>query len=260
MLMTARTPPTIFSRTRRHAVRMRAQQRRQRPDAARYLIDDMVEDVADRLSFLRFEPRNALVIGDIARVLANVLAQRGAQVTSVDPAGPGDQSLLDEERPWPFGGFDLIASLGTLDTVNDLPGALLHLRNALAEGGLMIACLPGAGSLPVLRSALLAAEAERPAARMHPMVDVRAGGQLLQRCGFARPVVDSRALTVRFGSLSGLVRDLRDQALTSVLASTAPPLTRAVYRRAEAAFMAQADDDRRVSEHFELLTLSGWKP
>ena len=44
---------------------------------------------------------------------------------------------LDEERPLPFAErFDLIASLARLDTVNDLPGALVHLRDALAPRGL----------------------------------------------------------------------------------------------------------------------------
>ena len=257
--MTARTPPQIFSAARRRAVRARADARQNRPDAARYMLDDMADDVQDRLSFLRFEPARVLVIGDRGGLLADALAKRGADVTRADPASAGVDLQLDEERPYPVNGFDLIASLSTLDTVNDLPGALLHLRAALADGGLMIASFAASGSLPVLRSAILAAEADRPAARLHPAVDVRAGGQLLQRCGFARPVVDSRALCVRYGSMPALVRDLRDQALTSVLAGTAPALTRAACQRAETAFMQQADSDGRVTERLEILTLSGWK-
>lgn len=257
--MTARTPPRIFSPARRRAVRGRADARQQQPGAARYLLDDMVDDVMDRLSFLRFAPARALVIGDRGGMMAGALARHGAQITSADPAGTEAHPPLDEEQPWPFSDFDLIVSLGTLDTVNDLPGALLHLRAALAPGGLMIASFPGAGCLPLLRAAMLIADGERPAARMHPAVDVRAGGQLLQRCGFERPVVDSRTLSVRFGSLAALVRDLRDQALTSVLHSPAPPTSRQARTKAEAAFLQQADSDGRVTERFEILTLSGWK-
>ena len=56
-----------------------------------------------------------------------------------------------------------------------------------------------------------------------------------------------------------LVEDLRAQGLGNVLASTTPPLTRAMRERARAAFLAAADADGRVSERFEILTLSGWR-
>jgi SAM-dependent methyltransferase len=211
------------------------------PEAPCYLLDAMVEDVLDRLSFLRHEPSRSLAIGDWTGKLAGSLGATAA--------GPE----LDEEAPYPFADFDLIASLGTLDTVNDLPGALIHLRNALAPGGLMIASFVGAGSLPHLRAAMLDADGERPAARMHPLVDVRAGGQLLQRCGFARPVVDGWGIDVRFSSLKALAHDLRAQGLGNVLASPAPPLGKAALARAEAAF------GERTTERFEILTLSGWR-
>jgi SAM-dependent methyltransferase len=241
--MNDRAPPTIFSPKRRAAARRRREALQAMSDAPRYLLDDMVEDVLDRLDFLRHEPSTALVVGDWSHRLQTAL---DCEVTL---AGPD----FDEEAPYPAGSFDFIASLGRLDTVNDLPGALIHLRKALAPDGLMIAQFLGAGSLPRLRDAMLAADGERPAARMHPMVDVRAGGQLLQRCGFANPVVDSRTLEVRFSSLGSLVRDLRAQGLSNVLASPAPPLTRAALARAEAAF------GNGTVERFEIITLSGWR-
>ncbi|MGD9665714.1 MAG: hypothetical protein AB7U34_10970 [Novosphingobium sp.] len=57
-------PPVIFSRSRRMAARRRIARLQGRHNAARYVIDDMVEDVLDRLGFLRFEPRRCLVSGD----------------------------------------------------------------------------------------------------------------------------------------------------------------------------------------------------
>lgn len=244
----ASAPPIVFTPARRLAARRRMLALQRRPDAPRYLIDDMIEDVTDRLGFLRVEPRRALVIGDWTLGFA---ASLGAEV--LEPAAG-----FDEERPLPATGFDFIASLGTLDTVNDLPGALVHLRNALAPGGLMLASFVGAGSLPQLRSAMLVADGERPAPRLHPAVDVRAGGQLLQRGGFADPVVDSRTLSVSFRSLDGLVADLRAQGLTGVLARGGPPLGRAALDRAREAFAAAGENGRTV-ERFEILTLSGWR-
>lgn len=250
--MASKAPPTIFAPSRRRALRRRMIALQQRPDAPRYLIDDMVEDVLERLAFLRLEPRRALVVGDYSGTLAPQLRARGAEVIEADSVS------LDEEAPYPFEGFDLIASLGTLDTVNDLPGALFHIRRALAQDGMLIASFLSAGSLPATRDILLAADGDRPAARIHPAVDVRAGAQLLQRALFADPVSDQRALKVRFSTFQRLVGDLRAQGLSAVLAQAGPALGKVAYARAEAAFAAVAEDER-VTETFEILTLSGWK-
>lgn len=244
----ASTPPRIFDPARRLAARRRAMARQSCADAARYVLDDMVEDVLERIAFLRHTPSRALVIGDRTGDLATALNLQGCIAESADPA-----LGFDEESPCPASGFDLIASLGTLDTVDDLPGALIHLNRALAPGGLALASFMGAGSLPVLRAAMLEADGDRPAPRLHPAVDVRAGGQLLQRAGWADPVVDSRTLEVRFSSLDRLVSDLRDQALGNVLARRGPPLTRAARDRAARAF------GTGTVERFEILTLSGWR-
>ena len=91
------------------------------------------------------------------------------------------------------------------------------------------------------------------------MVDVRAGAQLLQRAGFADPVADARGLDVRFGTLAGLVGDLRAQGLSGVLVQGGPPLGKAACARAQTAFAASADPQGRLTEHFEILTLSGWR-
>lgn len=252
-------PPAIFSPRRRHAARRRIPGLQAKPGAARYLIDDMVADVVDRLDFLRFRPGNAIVSGDWVGTLAESLERNGCAVTRTDPAGLGGSLVWDEETPCPAGPVDLAVSIGTLDTANDLPGALIHLRNTLTPGGLAIASFIAAGSLPHLRAAMLAADGDRPAARLHPMVDVRAGGQLLQRAGFSRQVADGRGLSVRFGSLASLVADLRAQGMGNVLATRAPALTRVMARRADQAFLDAADDDGRVTERFEILTLSGWR-
>src|SRR5690606_12079583 len=108
--------------------------------------------------------------------------------------------------------------------------------------------------LPVLRSTMLEADADRPAPRLHPQVDVRAGGQLLQRAGFADPVIDCRSLDVGYRSLERLIADLRAQGLSNVLTRSGPPLGKAALDRAHRAF-AEAGEDGRTVERFEILTL-----
>lgn len=254
-----RTPPVIFSPARRRARRERMRRLEQQPDAARFLADDVVEDMLDRLSFLRHQPATALVIGDTTGTLTAALAADGVVVTRADPAPRAGEVAIDEEQPLPFDeGFDLIASLGTLDTVNDLPGALVHIRRALRPDGLAMMSFMAAGSLDALRGIMLAADGERPSPRLHPMVDVRAGGQLLQRAGFADPVIDSRTVRVRYGTMERLVGDLRAQGLGNSLARHGGGLGKAALARARAAFSEVSDADGRVTETFEILTLSGW--
>ncbi len=247
--MSAPAIPTIFSARRRDHRLARARQRCGHPDAGRFLAEDMIEDTLERLAFVRHRPVRALVLGEWTGALAAHLQAAGAEVAP--PAG------IDLEAPYPLAGFDLIVVTGLLDAVNDLPGALIHLRNALAPGGLVIAHFIGGQSLPALRAAMLAAEPERPAARIHPLVDPRAAPALLQRAGWKDPVVDTHALTVRYSSLDRLVADLRDQGLGNALAKPAAPLGKPALARARAAFADRADADGKTTETFEIITLTG---
>ena len=132
--------------------------------------------------------RTAFLLGPIP-IAARL---RGAGLTVVE----GEASDL---IPHP-GTYDLIASVGRLDTINDLPGALALARRALTPEGLFLAAFAGAGSLPALRRAVRAgeeAEGTGAAPRIHPQIDVRAAGDLLLRAGFALPVVDRDGVDVR---------------------------------------------------------------
>ena len=169
----------------------------------------------------------------------------------------------DEDRlPFADGSFDLVLAAGTLDSVNDLPGALTLIRRALRPDGLFLAAFFGAGSLPKLKQAMLTADLGAGGAtpRIHPQIDVRAAGDLLMRAGFRLPVVDSHGVTIRFSSMRQLVGDLRAAAATNVLATERRPLTRTAYAHANAAFMGRADPDGKVSEMLEIIHLSAWSP
>lgn len=165
----------------------------------------------------------------------------------------------EDALPFADASFDLILSCGVLDSVNDLPGALTLVRRALRPDGLFMGAFVGAGSLASLRRAFREAEADRPAARLHPQIDVRSAGDLLQRAGFALPVADIEPLTVRYADMFGLLRDLRGMAATSLLPGRTP-MRRDALARAAAAFAAQADGDGRVAETFTLIFLTGWAP
>ena len=242
--------PNIFAHKRREAAYARASQSARGCGAAKWLLDEISADIVERVDFMRIEPNSALVVGLGTQPVQEKLTSKDCNV---------DLRLkLDDEQPISGGPFDFIASVNRLGTVNDLPGALLHMRNALVDGGVVIASLVGAGSLPTLRKIMLAADSERPAARIHPQIDNRAGSALLERAGFKRHVVDSAQIKASYTSLDRLITDLREQALTNVLADPPPPISKAGLARAKGEFDRLRDSEGRVTETFEILTLTGW--
>lgn len=251
--MTMDQVPRIFHRAQAAAKWQRARSR-QRTGGATYLPDTLAGDIKERLEFMRHTPAKALIVGEASGDLQGALSKQGAA------GNVGLLGQIDEEQPGPIAAFDLVVHLLGLGMVNDLPGALIHARNALTRGGLFIAAFPGAGSMPKLRQIALEADADKPAARMHPLVDNRAATGLLERAGFKRQVVDTYPIRVRYLSFLRMVNDLRDHGLTRSLSSPVPPLNREWLKRAEAAFDALREgEDRKVVEIFEILVLTGWK-
>jgi len=248
--------------------RLRRDRAARRSGEADYLSDLVADELIERLDLVKRDFRDALDLGCGSGHLARRLRERGLEVTAADPgfafASAASGVQCDEDR-LPFGeaAFDLIVSCGTLDTVNDLPGALLLIRRALRPDGLFLGAFAGAGSLTRLRSAMHAADsAEGGAApHIHPQIDVRAAGDLLTRAGFALPVVDCHGLDVRFAGLDQLVADLRAMAGTNILAvRSLRPITRQGLAAAAADFAAAADPDGKTTERFEILYLLGWAP
>lgn len=256
------TVPSIFDDKLRERRRERAL--RSFP-AFSFLLDAMADEMIERLTDVSRSFENALVIGALGTRLAEHLQASGTRVTMLEPGlgvaiARGAVHGREDALPFPEGQFDLILSCGTLDSVNDLPGALIALRRALRPDGLCLVSFIGAGSLPMLRSALRVGESERPAQRLHPQVDVRALGDLLQRAGFAMPVADHQEIAVRYASVLSLMHDLRGMGAAQCLASPPPPLTRSALIGMAEAFAAQAEPDGKTRETFVILHGSGWAP
>lgn len=257
-MTSAATPPEIFDRTRRRARRDRAAARF--ADAS-FIRDWMLEGIAERLDAVRRDFTDVLDLGCFD---GGFVPPPGARLTRID-AGARFAAMVsgiqgEEDQPrFPDASFDLVIAAGSLDTVNDLPGALALIRRALRPDGLFLGAFLGGATLTTLRAVLLEAEADRPAARVHPQIDVRAAGDLLVRAGFALPVADVESLDVRYAGLFDLVRDLRGMAGTSLLPSS-PPLGRAAVARAATAFAARADAEGRTTERFDAIFVTGWAP
>jgi len=231
---------------------------------ARHIADELLA----RLDMVERRFSRALVLGAADARIAAALRAQGMQVVSADAGFAAARAAggiqCDEDRlPFADGSFDLIVSAAVLDSVNDLPGALVLARRALEPDGLFIAGFVGAGSLPRLRAAMLEADmagGRGVAPRIHPQIDVRSAGDLLARAGFALPVADGETLDVRYGGLDAALADLRFGGLGGVLAGPPAPLSRLQAGTAHFAFAAQADPGGRISETFALVYLIGWAP
>ncbi len=178
----------------------------------------------------------------------------------------GLRVVADEEAlPFADASLDLAVSGLALHLVNDLPGALLQIRRALKPDGLLLAALLGGGTLKELRQAWLAAEAEvtgGASPRVAPFADVRDLGALLQRAGFALPVVDSETVTVTYASPLALMQELRAMGASNMLeARRRHPVTRRLLERACEIYSDRfAAADGRVPATFDILTLTAWAP
>ncbi len=241
----------IFSRQRRQLNRRRAL--RSQGDS-RWLVDRMEEDLADRLSFMSLDVKTALVIGDGAARIRRQLPTQTRMLTADLSDAPDVQIVADEDRlPVADGSCDLVFAVGTLDSVHDLPGALLLIRRCLRPGGLFLGAMLGAGSLPTLRTMMQRCEADvadQAVARFHPQVDVRAAGDLLFRAGFSTPVADLDTVQVSYSNIRRLLGDIR------ATSGNALPLIRPFPVAAGRQLLRTPP----FQEQFGVLYFTGWAP
>jgi NADH dehydrogenase [ubiquinone] 1 alpha subcomplex assembly factor 5 len=264
-------PIRVFDRAAVRAHRARAARR---PEAAKFLIAEAAARLADRLDDVTRRFPRALDLGSRDGVLARLVAGRGGIETLVhaDAAfgyarlAPAPALVAEAEAlPFHTASFDLVLSNLELHWTNDLPGALLQLRQALKPDGLLLASLFGGETLRELRRAFLEAELEEEGGaspRVAPFADVRDLGMLLQRAGFALPVVDSDSIDVTYGDALALMRELRAMGESNAVGERRRSFTRRATllgagRRYHELF---AGPDGRVPAHFEIVTLTAWAP
>jgi NADH dehydrogenase [ubiquinone] 1 alpha subcomplex assembly factor 5 len=206
-----------------------------------------------------------------ARIEERLGEIRRAFTRRLDISGRPDAmnaALLEAEtlQPAPAGeAYDLITSAGGLHWVNDLPGMLAQINRALSPDGLFIGVLPGGQTLKELRQSFEQAELALSGGispRISPFLDVRDGGALLQRAGFALPMADSELICVEYDEPLKLLADLRGMGEANALVSSAKHfMPRALLMAAMEHYRNHfSNESGRVVASFELVTLMGWKP
>jgi SAM-dependent methyltransferase len=256
------------------AVRLHRARAARQPALADFLAVEAAERLADRLDDVRRVFPRALDLGARDGLIGRVLRGRGGVewLAATDPAlafacqAPSPRVVAEADAlPFAAQSFDLVLSNLLLHWTNDLPGALVQMRRVLRPDGLLLASLWGGETLVELGSVLMDAElAEEGGAgpRVSPFADVRDLGSLLQRAGFALPVVDSDTLEVIYPDALALMRDLRAMGEANAVRERRRGFTRrATIARAAALYAERfGRPDGRIPASFQLVTLTAWAP
>jgi len=238
-----------------------------------FLLQRLSADLAERLAAVDRHFARALDLHSHTDLVADTLKLSGkvadierveTQVPFLSSRYPSHQSAREMLDFAPHSA-DLITSLGSLHLTNDTPGTLIQIRQILRPDGLFLAVLAGGGSLSELRQSLIEAESEiygGISPRVAPFMDVRDGGALLQRAGFALPVADSETVTVRYDNAFELMRDLRAMGMQNALIarSRRPVSKRFFVKMAQIYATRFSDADGRIRATFNFVWLSGWAP
>ena len=217
-----------------------------------FMLEEVAAEFQERLEEVNKTFTKPALVGGVSGPFLSVAPQ--ARVVSDDPR-------LDLAH----GDHDLVLHAMTLHWADDPVGQLVQSRLALCPDGLFLCACFGGRTLHELRTSLAEAETRLTGGlspRVLPMADTRDLGGLLLRAGFALPVADTRVLTVRYPTLSRLVRDLRGMGETAALAHANPAIPRrSLFPLAEAIYRENfSDPDGYLVATFEIVFLTGWAP
>jgi NADH dehydrogenase [ubiquinone] 1 alpha subcomplex assembly factor 5 len=239
-----------------------------------YLKDRVVEDLKCRIKFMRRSFLDCLDLGahtgQLGKALEEILPTPIITTDSCESMLQQAQSplkvVLDEESlPFAENSLDLVVSALSLHWINDVPGLLAQIYYCLKPDGLLLASLFGGETLIELRDSLTSAELELSAGvtpRLSPMISVKDAGGLLQRAGFALPVVDCDRIQVTYSHPMALLHDLRNMGESNALYHRSKAfMSRALLARMIELYQQRYGlSDGRVTATFDVVTLTGWKP
>ncbi len=230
------------------------------------ILDDVADRLLDRLDDTTRRFHQALDLGGRGTVAPRLRDRGIATITcELSPLMAARDApavaCAPDALPFAPGSFDLVVANLSLHWVDDLPGALIQLRQVLRPDGLLLASLPALGTLGELRAALTEAEAALTGGvspRVSPFAGLPDCAGLLQRAGFALPVVDGDTISLRYADPFALLRDLQaaGEANALTLRDRRPP-PRALFPAALAALPQQ---DGRTVATLRLAMMTGWAP
>jgi len=248
-----KAPPEIFD-TRLLALRRSRAAKRENS----FLMQRALSNAADRLLDVNRNFRKILILGtpSIEAELAAKLPKK--KLTKIICCETLEHLPQDND-------FDLVLSLLRLQSENDLPGAIIQLRQKLKPDGLFIASIFGGDTLSEFRQVFYKTDEDvlgGLAPHIYPMANYTQAAGLLSRAGLNQPVVDTDRFTVSYGKLETLISDLRDLGETNTLnAQPKTVLTQHYWTQLKKNYQNMfSRSDGKLHCSFEILWLTGWSP
>lgn len=248
-------------------------------NGADFLAREVSSRMAERLDYIRLDPRNILDLGcGHGPDLAMLAARFPKSVrTGLDCALP----LLREARPERTLGqrilgrnqppmlvcadasqlpvassrIDLLWSNLLLNWLTDPMPAFAEMHRVMAVGGLLMFATLGPDSLRELRSAMSGMQGEH----VHRFIDMHDIGDCLVRTGFSDPVMDMQMLTLTYPDVDSLFSDLRHSGCSNAAGHRARGLTgRRGWNNARRA-LEQTATGGEIPVSIELIFGHAWK-
>ncbi|KIK98313.1 hypothetical protein PAXRUDRAFT_824008 [Paxillus rubicundulus Ve08.2h10] len=173
----------------------------------------------------------------------------------------------DEEKlleTLPRNSQEAIVSCLSLHWINDLPGVLVQIKEALRPDGLFLGAMFGGDTLFELRTALQLAETDREGGispHVSPMTDTKDISNLLGRAGFTLLTVDTDDVRIGYPSMWELIEDLRDMGEGNAIVGRRPFMHRDTLAAASAIYKElYGNEDGSISATFQIIYMIGWKP
>lgn len=257
------TVPILFNRK---LVRYHRDRAAYHSQTMRGVVKACAERLLDRLDDIQRRFLDVLEIGGRG-VIAPALQSRGMNVFSGDLSqrlvslNKVPSICMDEEfLPFKAHSFDLVIAHFNLHWVNDLPGALVQIKNILRPDGLFLAAVPILPTLSSLRNVMTEEELELSGSvfpRVSSFPDLRACATLMQRAGFALPVVDKEEVEFVYRSAMALMQDLRLSGETNALVEQKKTFS---SRSLIAHCLTRLEEQSEFTMPLHFAVLTGWAP
>ena len=230
-------------------------------DKADFLFSHATKVLAERFKDINRRYERAVILGELyTGKLKEALMETGKfdaiDIVSVDNETLGFAAQSQE----------CLISFMDLHHMNDLPGVLIQARRALKPDGIFMGAMIGGETLYEAKQTFQEIELEKhqgASMHFHPYADKQQMGGLMQRAGFALPVIDSDVLDVSYKTLAQLLEELEYMGEGFALTEEKPVYENSFLSDVELAYrkkFADAFDASRIQASFELIYLLGWSP
>jgi malonyl-CoA O-methyltransferase len=263
----------------KRAVRRAFSRAAQHYDAAAVLQREVCGRMLERLDCIKLQPARILDAGCGtgwgARQLGN--RYRRAEIVALDIAmgmlqeargasswwrklfSAGAQPCLCadiESLPLAAGSVELAWSNLTLQWCNDLPATFRGLHRVLRTEGLLMFSTFGPDTLKELRAAFHGVDGYSHTNRFTDMHDI---GDMLVDAGFADPVMEMEIITLTYGDVKAVMRDLRGIGAHNATAGRAPGMMgRQAWNRVLGNYERERRDGK-LPATFEIIYGHAWK-